>query len=303
MTTQTPSSIQPSIEATSASARRERYLISEGVKPVPLAHWDLYRRQSPPIFAEPVRLPELPPGQAEVPADDFRLGNYYQVSESEGFHYLTDCYPNNECYYNRQYMLFSAYKHLLGDRFSELNFVDLGGSTGYYSFHASRLGFRNVLCIEGRQELAPAFDVIRSLAGISNVEFLAMNVEKLEALERQFDVVLAQGIMYHTYDHLGFVRQVHRLTKSLAIIDTMLNGRMTTTLDLDEERSDNPRDSPFSSVSLTPSLPVVLRLLKAAGFKDIHNIPFPARVRNSAGNVIDPFRFTQGRRLMLAAVP
>lgn len=292
-----------SIKITPASKRRERYLINEGVKPVALADWDFYNRQSPPIFPHAVQLPSLPPVQAQLLADRARLGSYYRVTASDDGYYITDAYPENECYHNRQYMLFSVYKQFIGERIPELDLVDLGGSTGYYSFHASRLGFRDVLCVEGRKELAHVFEVIRDLAKIPNVEFQGMNVESLGKIDRRFDVVLAQGIMYHTYDHLNFVRQLYRLTKRLLIIDIMLNGRMTTTLDLGEEEPDNLRDSPFSSISLVPSLPVVLRLLKAAGFREIKSVPFPARIRDSGGLIIDPFRFGQGLRIMLAAAP
>jgi SAM-dependent methyltransferase len=275
-----------------------RYLADEGISQVPLLGYEVFRRECPPLFECPAAVP----AGAEAMGRSFE--SYYRISPSSEGRRLTDDFATNECYHNRQYMLLSVYRHLVGGDLGGLSFLDVGGSNGYYCFHAARLGFGSATCVDGREEHRAQLDIVRRMTGCENVEFLLMNLEDLSPLSgRRFDVVSAQGILHHLYDHLAFVKRLFELSARLLILDTHINGRVDPTADMFLEAAENPRDSPFSRLSLTPSLSVLVELVKAAGFRTIHWVPYPGQIVRNDDARSDRYGYGALRRIMLAAAP
>lgn len=185
-----------------------------------------------------------------------------------------------------------------------MSFLDVAGSSGYYSFHAARLGFKKVLCIDGRHEHEAQFYFLKRILPSLNVDFQLLNVEELnEHIKGKFDVVSAQGILYHLYDQASFIGNLHRLTGDILILDTLLNGRLDDSVILMREDAMNLRDSPFCELSLAPSLPVVVELMRQGGYKDIYIVPYPGMIRDSNGKVVDGNGYQLYRRIMLVAKP
>lgn len=282
----------------------ELYLENEQVSNISLVAYDHYKEECPPLFPESIKISKASCPLTEEEIQLLDMGNHYRVVESNDVHFLTDNFTTNECYHNRQYMLFSAYRYLLGDLSHEHSLLDIAGGHGYYSLQASRLGFRPVLCLEGHKEYTSAFSLLKQHLPMLDVAFNLMNVEKLDTLQnQQFDIVLAQGILHHIYDHCSFVRQLFRLTRKGLIVDTHLNARMDATLDMWMEDPYNLRDSPHTGISLCPSLTVLVELLKLAGFRTIFRILYPGKVKGEDGSVKDVYRYRSLRRIMLVAIP
>jgi 2-polyprenyl-3-methyl-5-hydroxy-6-metoxy-1,4-benzoquinol methylase len=286
------------------------YIQKEGIEKIPLIAYNDYLKRCPPHFKDPVQAPNVrATGITKEPKclRNASMKGYFEIEENtkgKGY-YFTDNIPNHpvgECYHNRQYMLFSTYLHFFGDDFSSLWFLDVAGSSGYYSFHAARLGFKKVLCIDGREEHRDQFYFLKKMLPPLDVDFCLLNVEELSNhITDKFDVVSAQGILYHLYDQALFLRNLHRMTGKVLILDTLLNGRMDNSLQLMKEDPDNLRDSPFSRLSLAPSLPVTVELLRQAGFTDIYIVPYPGMVHDGKGKVIDNNGYGIYRRVMLVA--
>src|SRR5204862_7515601 len=131
--------------------------------------------------------------------------------------------------------------------------------------------------------------VLRAMLLDIGGEFGLADVEQRPTalVERPFDVVAAQGILYHLYDQRAFLRSLHLMTRRLLIVDTQLNGRGDELLTLRREYPLNPRYSHVSGIALTPSLPALVALLDEAGFRAPRVIPFPGVVRNRWGRVVD----------------
>lgn len=270
------------------------FRLRQGIAQVPLIREERYRTLCPPLFPEPVR---IAPGIAR----QLSIATYFLPREEDGGHWtITDDHPDNEAYHNRQWMLASVYEALLGDR-TGATLLDVGGSNGYYSFHAARLGFHAATCIDGRPVHRGQLEALRELAGTPGVGFELVDVEDLSPLRgRRYDVVIAQGILHHLYDHLRFLRDVTRLARRLLIIDTHVTNTITATATMRRQQRQG-RGSPVSSLSLTPSVAMLVELMRAAGCREILHVPWPGRIRAQDGSVVDVYGYRQMYRVMLVA--
>jgi len=245
----------------------------------------------------------MPAKAAPLPPEYAALTSYYRLEYGPATVTLTDFFPENECYHNRLYMLLSAWQYLLGPTWRRLALLEVAGSSGYYGFHALRQGFAPVVCLEGRPEYGRQLELVGGLLDMKP-RFVLADVEDAGAWSgERFDVVLAQGILHHIYDHLAFVKGLHRVTGKLMMMDVHLNGRMDACADMWVENPENIRDSPYSGLSLCPSLTVLVSLLKHAGFRRLYRVPYPRRIRDGQGYAIDPYRYRSLRRIMLACIP
>lgn len=265
------------------------YLAAEGVREVPVGG-----ARCPPLFPVPMA----------VPADLARaesIASYFAARQENGGWTITDDYPLNEALHNRMPMLAAAYGAFLGDT-SGATLLDLAGSNGYYSFHAARLGFGDVTCVDGRPEHGQQFEALRELAATPDVSFELADVEDLRPLRgRAFDVVVAQGIVHHLYDHLAFLRDAARLARRLLIVDTLVTGQLAPAAHLRQERMESSRSSPVAPISLTPSVTLLVALLRAAGCRELFHVPWPGRIRDAGGSVVDMYGYTSMHRIMLVA--
>ena len=284
-------------ESTTVWQLAQLYLHDEDIETLPVVADTDFRRDCPPLFPEPaVFKGPLAPKYAA-------LNSYYRLQQEADMVTITDNFSKNECYYNRLFMLYTAWRHLLETTGQGLSLLDVAGSSGYYCLHALQQGFQAAICLEGRPEYRDQMALVANRVGL-NPRFVVADVEDREALSRQrSDVVLAQGILHHIYDHLSFVQGLYQATGKMLILDTHLNARMDATANMWVENQSNVRDSPFSRLSLCPSLTVLVSLLKCVGFRKIYHVPYPRRVRDTKGNAIDPYRYRSLRRIMLACLP
>ena len=115
-------------------------------------------------------------------------------------------------------------------------FLDIGAWDGYFSFAAERLGASRVVALDHyvwsgkpRLDLSPdqlpdkkrGFDIAREALG-SKVEavrgdFMTMDLDELGS----FDMVLFAGVLYHLKDPLGALGRLARVTRELAVIETL----------------------------------------------------------------------------------
>lgn len=287
------------------AAQGRAFLAREGITPIPLAPYAAFRRACPPLCEQPIRMPPRLGGDLWTYLWHVSMLAYFRVVRVEGGFGLTDDDLRNESYHNRQYMLFSAYRHYVGDALRAISLLDLAGSNGYFSFHAARLGFGRLLCVDNRAEHARQHAFLQSLLPDIHCDFDVVDVERLPAalLAESFDVVLAQGILYHLYDQLAFLRHVREMTRRLLILDTQLNGRMDRLLTLRRERGGHARYSNVTGLALAPSLPALVALLQEAGFRSLRVVPFPSRARDERGRSLDGSGYRAYRRIMIAAEP
>lgn len=251
-----------------------------------------------PLFPAPAPLPQKYPFRFYKSVDEavhnISMEQYFSTRrEGEGA-VLWD--GDSFAYNTRQRMLHTVYTNLLGSSLSGHSVLDVGCSSGYYSFCCARAQASSVLGVDARPEHEDQFRLLHEMLGMPKTcEYRNVDMESgLESLQESYDLVLAQGVMYHVYDHPRFVKNLCRLTRKVLVLEGACSGRSDNLCKADIEDPTNLRESVHGPV-LYPSLPWMIRMLRWAGFKDIRYVGHPAEVQDICG-------FARLWRAMLVAV-
>lgn len=246
-----------------------------------------YRRECPPLFPAPAPVPaSFRPRHVErldQVVQHKSMETYFEIGRSADGFTLTDDRPQS-CYTARQRMLHAAYKRLGPGGIQGGSVLDVGGSSGYYSFFCSRHGAARVVDLEARPDHEDHFELLRQMLRLPDTcVFQQGDMEYgMEALNETFDLVLAQGVMYHVYDHPRFVKNLYRLSRRMVIVEGDCSGRDDDFCYPVIENVQDPRASIYGP-SLEPSLSWMIILLRWAGFKDVAYVRPPAEVEESWG--------------------
>ena len=243
-----------------------------------------FSKECPPLFSGARSLHGLSKDDLQLIVGDVSFKTYFEITEQSGVCFAAD--RQTTWYLNRQLMVYSALISCFGGRVSGLSFADIGGCFGYCCFHAEKLGFSKCLCVDGREKHQRQFEVMSKMLGLSRCSFVLVNVEDMEAaLPGPFDVVSAQGILYHICDHLAFLRKLFRVTKHALILETHILRTLQPFSQLWHENREYPRDNPYSSISMCPTLPVLVEMLREVGFTSLQVVPYPGSRNGNRGLV------------------
>ena len=193
-------------------------------------------------------------------------------------------------------MLYTAYAKCFGPRLDGLSVLDVGCSSGYYSFFCSRLGAAPVVGIDARPEHEDQFDLLHQMLGMPDTcRYRHVDMEtELETMKESYDLVLAQGVLYHVYDHPRFLKNMFRLTRRVLVLEGECSGRSDNLCIAKMEETANLRSSVHGPV-IYPSLSWMVELLRWVGFRGITYVQLPLEVE-------DTWRFADLYRAMLVAV-
>jgi tRNA (mo5U34)-methyltransferase len=146
--------------------------------------------------------------------------------------------------------------------------IDIGAWDGYYGFECERRGAvvtaaDKHIWAEGRTG-KQGFDFAKGALG-SNVEDIVIDVLDLDKLERQFDVALFLGVLYHMRHPLLSLEKLASVTRDLAIIEThidLLNEKRPAMAFYEGNELGNDPSNWFG-----PNPAAVCAMSRAAGFK------------------------------------
>ena len=246
-----------------------------------------YRRCLPPLFPQPTLVPvdfPLAHGTSLAAAvNNISIKNYFSVAQNSSGFTITDNYAASH-YYSRQRMLYSVYRRFVGETLEGVSVLDIGCSSGYYSFFCSRLRASRVLGIDARPEHADQFQLLRHMLNIEpSTQYQHVDMEYgMESLKDSFDVVLAQGVMYHVYDHPRFIKNLYRLTRKVLVLEGDCSGRLDRLCQACMEDPSTMRASIYGP-SLAPSVPWAVDLLRWAGFRNLTYVYLPAEIQDGWG--------------------
>lgn len=238
-----------------------------------------FQTSCPPLFEQPVVVPAKtalgPFADIDEMLKHSSIRHYFSVDRNGETRTITDAgglYP----YLRRQRMLCAAYQHWHGDRLDGLSVLDIGCSSGYYTLFASRLGAARAVGVDGRAETETPFNLVHGLLDApSTCTFRLGDMEYgLESIEETFDIVLAQGVLYHVFDHPRFMRNLHRLTNKFLVLEGMASGRLDMMCRAVIERTEKSRLS-IHGPALVPSIPWTVDLLRWTGFRDLTYVDPP----------------------------
>ncbi|KFE35848.1 DUF1698 domain-containing protein [Thioclava atlantica] len=121
--------------------------------------------------------------------------------------------------------------------------LDLAAHDGRWAYAFAAAGAREVVGIEGRQELIDRFSEFPRGHLREKVSLICDDIfdgmQKLIDRGERFDVVGVLGILYHVMDHFRLFQLVRKLGPELVIVDSEFAQRPGQVIMLVRERTDN----------------------------------------------------------------
>lgn len=211
----------------------------------------------------------------------------------------------------RERMLMQALEAEFGHGWGDLKCADLACHEGFFSHKLALKGCKEVVGVDARGEHVEHANLIREVFGHENLSFSVGDIQKMDAegLGR-FDVTLLFGVLYHLENVVGALRLARAITKRVCLIETQVAPNLSGVTDwgsykfnksivgclaiVDEsgELAADNKEANTTAITLFPSLPGLLWLLKAVGFKDAEIIPPPADAYE---------QLASGKRVIVAA--
>lgn len=103
--------------------------------------------------------------------------------------------------------------------------LDLGCLEGGYSVAFAKMGAEQVVGVEVRELSHERCLLLKRCLNVEKVDFVRDDVRNVTRdLMGDFDIVFAQGLLYHLDDPFTFLRNVAELTRDFALIDTHVAG-------------------------------------------------------------------------------
>ncbi len=167
--------------------------------------------------------------------------------------------------------------------------ADVGCGLGHFSGFLAGTGLR-VTGMDGRAQNAA-----EAQRRFPDSSFLALNIEELHAESfGPFDLVICLGLLYHLENPFRAIRNLHRMTRKILVLESMCIPGPGLAMDLREEGVGE--DQGLNYVAFYPSEACLTKMLYRAGFPAVYRFdPMPAH---------DHFRETAAShrcRTMLAA--
>jgi ubiquinone/menaquinone biosynthesis C-methylase UbiE len=181
-------------------------------------------------------------------------------------------------------MLHTVVDAHFGPRLRGLDCLDIGCHEGFYSFAMAKRGAR-VTGIDARPENLNRARFIAQAAGASNIDYRSGRVETLwQDEQRQWDLTLFLGVLYHVENPMLCLRQVAAVTREMCVIETQVVDEMEgyaewgsrewtrpyhgilALIDESGEFSAGNRETGVTPMATCPSPKALLFMLHQAGF-------------------------------------
>ena len=94
---------------------------------------------------------------------------------------------------------------------------DLGSGNGYYMFRMLEYEPKLVVGIDPNLHAFLEFALFRRLSGVKNIHFEYLRGDVMKCFAGVFDVVFCLGVLYHTPDPIGMLRDIHSSMKGNAV--------------------------------------------------------------------------------------
>ncbi len=211
----------------------------------------------------------------------------------------------------RERMLNEVLESEFAGSWEDVRCLDLACHEGYFSHTLALKGCEQVLGVDARSEHVDHANLIRNLYGHRNLSFRVGDIQKIEAGELgRYDVTILLGILYHLENIVGALRLAQAVTRRICVIETQIAPDMSgdvdwgsckstktivgclAIVDESEELSADNREANTSAITLVPSLPGLLWLLKAVGFAECRLLVPPPDAYE---------QLASGKRVMIAA--
>jgi hypothetical protein len=224
------------------------------------------------------------PINLELEAEVLSRQWFYQFTLPSGR--VTDTYVTEDIlkiHETRKRMLLGRLDEAFQRGMEDLTCVDFGCHEGFFS-HILASRCKEVVGIDARAENVESATLLRDVFGYGNLRFRRGDVQSITAAEvGRFDVSLLFGILYHLENVVGALRLAQAVTRKLCLIETQVAPNLTGVTDwgsyritkeivgclaIVDESDDLAMNTVTNTTAITlfPSLPGLLHLLRAVGF-------------------------------------
>ena len=94
---------------------------------------------------------------------------------------------------------------------------DLGCGNGYFMFRMLEYDPKLVCGIDPNLHAFLEFSLFKKLSGVDNVKFELLRGDCITSFPHAFDVVFCLGVLYHTNDPIGMLRDIHKSMKGNSV--------------------------------------------------------------------------------------
>lgn len=110
------------------------------------------------------------------------------------------------------------------EKIKEKTLIDIGCNTGYFMFELyKKFNFKYVLGLEPRESNLKKARLISNWFNLSKNKFRLKKFDILsDEIKQKADIVLFVGVLHHLDDHLKALKNVYKMTKEVAIIETVV---------------------------------------------------------------------------------
>ena len=152
--------------------------------------------------------------------------------------------------------------------------LDIACNSGFWSLQCALLG-AEVVGFDSRQELIDQANLLKSIVGLSNVEFNVLDFWKMspQALGGTFDVVLNLGILYHLPKPLTALELTRAMARERILLDTAVNPLLESVVFLDWEEAHDIRSANTAGIVACPSRSAIELMFKHIGVTRWSEIP------------------------------
>ncbi len=91
--------------------------------------------------------------------------------------------------------------------------LDMGCGSGRYTIALARAGAASVVGVDLGSRSVESARALADRVGLTNVQFVVGDVLKLEFEDQAFDFVFCNGVLHHTTDMEGAIRELHRVLR------------------------------------------------------------------------------------------
>tara|TARA_R110000824_G_scaffold300225_1_gene488258 strand:- start:10506 stop:11108 length:603 start_codon:yes stop_codon:yes gene_type:complete len=145
--------------------------------------------------------------------------------------------------------------------------LDIGAWDGYYSFECEKRG-ATVTALEKERRTGTLTELKKKFN--SKIEILYMDAYDIPTLNRQWDLVLCMGVIYHVEDPFKMINIVHDASKESCIIESALRNVPGEPV-MFFYKLDN-KDYP---ISWLPNSSAVIAMMEFTGYDVTHYIDRP----------------------------
>ena len=109
---------------------------------------------------------------------------------------------------------------LFGGELPDIDLLDIGCNSGWFSFDLAERGIRAVHGVDLRPNNIAQARYLRDYFGLDNAEFEVADAMSFDETQ-QWDVVLNLGLLYHVTDPLELLHRTYQLCRRFAVVDTI----------------------------------------------------------------------------------